>query len=155
MLSEYFLSRYSAESGMDNPGMTKEAKSLLDSYSWHGNVRELANVIRKTLIFNRGAPLCNDDILHAISEKNHLDSENDKDDDTALRQMIRRSLSLYPHENKFDACMDRFAEILISEALSMTGGNRSKASKLLGLSRPTLHSKIEKYRLKTEISVKR
>ncbi len=155
LLSEYFLSRYSSESGMDNPGMTKEAKSLLNSYSWPGNVRELANVIRKALIFNRGAPLSNDDILQAISEKNHLHSDNGSDDDTALRQMIRRDLSRYPHENKFDACMDRFAEILISEALNMTGGNRSKASKLLGLSRPTLHSKIEKYRLKMETSVKR
>jgi DNA-binding protein Fis len=39
------------------------------------------------------------------------------------------------------------------EALNLTGGNRSRAAKLLGLSRPTLHSKIEKYRLKLETSV--
>lgn len=38
--------------------------------------------------------------------------------------------------------------------LRLTGGNRSKAAKLPGLSRPTLHSKIEKYRLKLETSVK-
>ena len=50
--------------------------------------------------------------------------------------------------------MDRFASILISEALNLTGGNRSSAAKLLGLSRPTLHSKIEKYHLKFETSIK-
>ena len=49
--------------------------------------------------------------------------------------------------------MDRFASILISEALNLTGGNRSSAAKLLGLSRPTLHSKIEKYHLKFETSI--
>jgi DNA-binding protein Fis len=50
--------------------------------------------------------------------------------------------------------MDKFAGMLISEALNLTGGNRSRAAKLLGLSRPTLHSKIEKYRLKFETSIK-
>ena len=42
----------------------------------------------------------------------------------------------------------------IGEALNMTGGNRSQAAKLLGMSRPTLHSKIDKYGLKLETSVK-
>jgi DNA-binding NtrC family response regulator len=50
--------------------------------------------------------------------------------------------------------VDRFARILVSEALTITGGNRSQSAKLLGLSRPTLHSKIEKYGLKFETSVK-
>jgi DNA-binding NtrC family response regulator len=44
--------------------------------------------------------------------------------------------------------------MLISEALTITGGNRSQAAKLLGLSRPTLHSKIEKYGLRFETFVK-
>jgi DNA-binding protein Fis len=50
--------------------------------------------------------------------------------------------------------MDQVASIFISEALNLSGGNRSRAAKLLGLSRPTLHSKIEKYGLKFETSVK-
>jgi DNA-binding NtrC family response regulator len=49
--------------------------------------------------------------------------------------------------------MDRFAAIIIAEALNMTAGNRSQAAKLLGLSRPTLHAKIDKYHLKLETSV--
>jgi len=44
--------------------------------------------------------------------------------------------------------------MLISEALTITRGNRSQAAKLLGLSRPTLHSKIEKYGLRFETFVK-
>jgi DNA-binding protein Fis len=49
--------------------------------------------------------------------------------------------------------VDHFAGILVGEALNLTHGNRSQAAKLLGLSRPTLHSKIEKYRLKLKTSV--
>jgi DNA-binding NtrC family response regulator len=54
----------------------------------------------------------------------------------------------------FNALTDRFAKILIAEALKITGGNRSRTAELLGMSRPTLLSKIEKYRLRTEVSVK-
>jgi DNA-binding protein Fis len=50
--------------------------------------------------------------------------------------------------------MDRFANIIISEALNFTDGNRSQAAKLLGLSRPTLHSKIERFGLEFKTSVK-
>jgi DNA-binding NtrC family response regulator len=50
--------------------------------------------------------------------------------------------------------MDRYARLLIAETLRLTGGNRSRAAKLLGLSAPTLHSKIEKYGLKLETTVK-
>jgi transcriptional regulator of acetoin/glycerol metabolism len=42
----------------------------------------------------------------------------------------------------------------VGEALRLTGGNRSQAARLLGLSRPTLHAKIEKYRLTLETAIK-
>jgi DNA-binding protein Fis len=37
------------------------------------------------------------------------------------------------------------------EALNLTGGNRSRAAKLLGLSRPTLLAKVEKYEIRSDI----
>jgi DNA-binding NtrC family response regulator len=49
--------------------------------------------------------------------------------------------------------MDLWASMLIGEALRLTGGNRSRAARLLGLSRPTLHAKIEKYNLRLHTSV--
>ena len=58
-------------------------------------------------------------------------------------------------DNLFNAMVDEFSRILLTEALSLTSGNRSQAAKLLGLSRPTLLAKIEKYGIKIETSVKR
>jgi len=49
--------------------------------------------------------------------------------------------------------MDNFASKVIREALNLTEGNRTRAAKLLGLSRPTLLSRIEKYGLKIKTSV--
>jgi len=48
--------------------------------------------------------------------------------------------------------MEQFSAVLITEALNISGGNRSRAAKLLGLSRPTLMAKIEKYRIRFETS---
>ena len=154
LLTDYFIAQYVAELDIDNPGITMEAKTTLNNYPWPGNVRELANTIQKALIFNRGAPISPGDITQAIRGKIPGEGASSETDDQAIRQWARETLAANTEENIFDTCMDRFASILISEALNMTGGNRTRAAKLLGLSRPTLHSKIEKYRLKFETSIK-
>lgn len=154
LLTDYYISRHVAELSIDNPGITKEAKEMLSHYSWPGNVRELANTIQKALIFNRGAPISPDDITPAIMVKDFNKRDVAEPGDQAIRQWARELLTTGAAENTFDSSMDRFASLLISEALNLTGGNRSRAAKLLGLSRPTLHSKIEKYGLKLETSVK-
>ena len=153
-LIEYFLSRFSADTGMDNPGITDEAMEILKTYPWPGNVRELANTVHKALIFNRGAPIFPEDINQAIGQKpGDLGAEGQTADE-AIHQWAREALTSKSIENMFDSCLDRFTRILITEALNLTGGNRSRAARLLGLSRPTLHSKIEKYDLKLETFVK-
>jgi len=154
LLANYFLSKCSADVGIDNPGIMKEALSILKSYSWPGNVREIYNTIQKALIFNRGAPVSAEDIAQAVSDKGHGSIVESETGDELIRKWVRDALKSKTADNIFDVCMDRFASLLISEALNMTDGNRSQAAKLLGLSRPTLHSRIEKYRLKFETSVK-
>jgi len=154
VLTDYLLSKFSDENGIMNPGITEEAKAMFSKHSWPGNVRELANTIQKALIFNRGAPISSDDIAKAVSEKINESDSNSKSSDLAILQWLRKELTTRTGENLFDSCMDNIASILISEALNICEGNRSKAAKLLGLSRPTLHSKIEKYRLKFETLVK-
>ncbi len=155
LLTDYFLARHSAEATVDNPGITQAALEMLNRGPWPGNVRELSNILQKALIFNRGTPLGPDDIEPILSEKQPAGRMDNDGRDDALEQWIRQALTQTDRENLFDDCMDRFAGILIGQALKLTGGNRSRASKLLGLSRPTLHSKIEKYGLKLETSIKK
>lgn len=156
LLTEYFLSRFSAEAGIPNPGVTEEAKTVLSNYSWPGNVRELSNTIQKALIFNRGGPLTGNDISRGMDQNAPpgMIATDGEDAEEPLRQWARNVLIAKGAENKFDASIDRVSAILVGEALSLSGGNRSKAAKLLGISRPTLHSKIEKYGLKMETSVR-
>jgi nitrogen regulation protein NR(I) len=154
VLTDYFLARFSREAGIENPGITKEAKAILAASPWQGNVRELGNTLQKALIFNRGAPISQKDISQAISGRNAGKAINLEKAEQAIQQWVRQALNAQSNTNLFDDCMDHFAGMVIGEALNITGGNRSKAAKLLGLSRPTLHSKIEKYGLKLKTSVK-
>lgn len=154
LLTEYFLARHAVENNMENPGIDRDAKALLQSYSWPGNVRELSNVIQKALIFNRGLPLSMEDISQALKEKEPGETADAEDSEQILRSYIRHRLTTGDHDNIFDLLINEFSTIVISEALEITDGNRSRAAKILGLSRPTLHSKIEKYRLKFETSVR-
>jgi len=153
LLTDYFMARFSRQASVDNPGVTEETKALLSQQFWHGNVRELANTIHKALIFNRGTPLSPEDILRAIGQDVHPGGVEDMDDEKGIVQWVRKEMMNRHREDLFDAIMDRAASIVISETLKVTEGNRSQAAKLLGLSRPTLHSKIEKYHLKMKTSV--
>jgi len=153
-LTDFFLARYSQEAKVENPGITKKAKAFLATNLWKGNVRELGNTIQKALIFNRGAAICKEDILQAIQGNNARHSIDLEKDERAMSRWVRQALASQSKEKLFDYCLDHFSSIIISEALNLTGGNRSQAAKLLGLSRPTLHSKIEKYGLKLKTSVK-
>jgi two-component system nitrogen regulation response regulator GlnG len=133
--------------------MTPESRALLQSYSWPGNVRELANIIQKALIFSRGYPIRPEEISQAIGAESAIKIAQEKDAMALIRQWIRQDLINKAEENIFDALIDRFASLIIQEALDLTGGNRSQAARLLSLSRPTLQAKIDKYRLKVETSV--
>jgi nitrogen regulation protein NR(I) len=154
LLAEYFLSRFAKEMDVSNPGVTAEAKLLLQNYQWPGNVRELANAMQKALIFSRGYPIHPEDVSRAIGGQSLSQEAREVQADEIVRQWVRQSLVSGDGKDVFEVCMDHFASLLISEALDLTGGNRSRAAKLLGISRPTLLSKIDKYRLKVQTSVK-
>jgi nitrogen regulation protein NR(I) len=154
LLAEYFLSRFAKEMGMGNPGVTAEAKLLLQNYPWPGNVRELANAMQKALIFSRGYPIHPEDVSRAIGGETLGRETGEGRADEIVRRWVRQTLASGDGKDVFEGCMDHFASLLISEALDLTGGNRSRAAKLLGISRPTLLSKIDKYRLKVQTSIK-
>ncbi|OQY50185.1 MAG: Fis family transcriptional regulator [Desulfobacteraceae bacterium 4572_89] len=144
-LSNYLMDRLSNEMDMKNPGITPEALVPIEQYSWPGNIRELSNVIRKALIFNRGAPIQAAELEIAGEDKTASVKGRDGELDDALRSWVRVCLKSEESPRVFDVCLDHVAALLISEALDATQGNRSRAAKLLGMSRPTFHAKLEKY----------
>ncbi|EHJ49608.1 two component, sigma54 specific, transcriptional regulator, Fis family [Solidesulfovibrio carbinoliphilus subsp. oakridgensis] len=153
LLVRYFLARYSREMGQPDPGVSDEAMALLTTQPWPGNVRELGNTVKKALIFNLGAPLGPDEVQKASGEPLRGGGPAEADPGDSLARYVRRELAS-GRESLFEDLMDRFGLLVIREALEATGGNRSQAARLLGLSRPTLLAKIEKYGLRIESRVR-
>ncbi|MGB3225853.1 MAG: sigma-54 dependent transcriptional regulator [Desulforhopalus sp.] len=146
-LADYLLTRLSLEMSVNNPGISGAALEKIKAYDWPGNIRELLNIFKKALIFNRGAPVQAEDITLPIQEPGEKDCGIHSVNNGGIQIWIRNVLNSGGKERLFDSCIDEVAALLIQEALLITNGNRSHAAKLLGISRPTLHAKIEKYNL--------
>ncbi len=152
LLAEYFLNHFAQTMNIPYPGMTQEALEALQTHAWPGNVRELANTMQKALIFNRGCPLTDEEIAHALSSSVPASQEpHSLDIHTWARQTL---VSLKDtSDNPYAEMMDNLAAIIIGEALKICQGNHSKTAKYLGISRPTLLAKIDKLNItkRTEV----
>ena len=148
LLAEYFLNRMSKELDTPNPGLSPDGAAFLMRHAWPGNVRELSNLILKTLILSRGLPLGRDELVLAIGESPSGADAPDLQGEEAYRAMVKSVLMKHGGGHVFETLMNRAGRAIVSEALAITDGNRTHAAKLLGLSRPTLVARLEKYGLK-------
>ncbi|SMC99639.1 two-component system, NtrC family, nitrogen regulation response regulator GlnG [Desulfocicer vacuolatum DSM 3385] len=151
-LITHYMEKFSHELKVDNPGIHKQALGLLNRYDWPGNVRELSNMIQKVLIFNRGAPVSLVDVEQILHKKNEEGNQEHIDSDI-LKKWVWQQLSSPSEPHRFEDFMDTLANIVVSQALTFTNGNRSQAARLLEISRPTLHAKMDKYDIKFKIDV--
>jgi len=145
-LVDYFLERYARELNIKKPPVAREAQERLQAFAWPGNVRQLAHCTQRALIFTRGYPIQATDLPLrdeiAAEQVAHLDSIRH-----ALGKLVRQYLTTYTGERAHEELVEQIEELLISEALGRSGGNRTHAARLLGLARPTLHAKMQKHGL--------
>lgn len=143
LLCDYFSRRFTTELGIRNLGLTPEASRLLASYHWPGNVRELANAIEQALIFSRGRPIDADDVASLVPSPGAgtdtaLAAGND-----ILRHWVHRSVA-FGRSGLLETVVDHITGRVILEVLEITGGNRVRAARILGISRPTLLARLKK-----------
>jgi DNA-binding protein Fis len=67
--------------------------------------------------------------------------------DEAFRQLVRSYLDSCIGEQAYAVLVERIERLLITEALRRSAGNQTRAAQLLGLPRPTLHAKMQKFGL--------
>ncbi len=123
LLAKHFVRRFAPEMNPQVKGLAPDALAVIDAYTWPGNVRELENRLKRAVIMADGK----------LVTAANLDLRDDADDGgEALNLKSVREMA------------DRKA---IRRALARTEGNISSASKLLGISRPTLYDLLKQYGL--------
>ena len=147
-LSHYFLFRYNRQLGTAVQSIAPEVLELLQSYRWPGNVRELQNVIRQALITSAGPAIVAEFLPAELVDQVNADAEDDieaksvpdSDWDT-LHQNFTDWLSR-GETDLYRRAREQFDRLVILGAMQHVGGNRSQASKILGLSHVTLRAKL-------------
>ena len=129
-LSNYFLKEANLEMKKNILGISKDAMSALISYNWLGNVRELKNVIKRAVLLSHNGYITKDNLIllssNSVSQKEEWNVKNLIKDGKTLDKMI-----------------EKFEIEIIIEILKETNGNKTKAAKMLGLSRYTLYRKLK------------
>jgi len=120
-LAEFFLLKYSAKYDKKGLTLSKNAIHKLKEYAWPGNVRELQHTMEKAVI------LCDRTELQA--------------DDFYLRKQEKKSPKLA------NMSLEDAEKMLIENSIAKNKGNMSAVASELGITRPTLYSKIKKYEL--------
>ena len=127
LLVHHFLTKFMKDGGVS---VQQETLGLLTSYGWPGNVRELESVIERASVLRRGNVLTPDDLPDKL-----------KKEKTSIDNII---LNLPDEGIELEA----LEKNLIIKALEKNGNNQTRAAAYLGITRPTLIYRMEKYGLK-------
>ncbi|MDR3250428.1 MAG: sigma-54 dependent transcriptional regulator [Tannerella sp.] len=121
LMADFFLKKYAKMYHKDNLMLSPEALDKLSDYRWQGNIRELQHALEKAVILSETSILQADDF--SLSKSDGADS--------ALNNMTLEEAEM----------------VLIRNCMTKNRNNMSAAASELGISRPTLYSKMRKYEI--------
>jgi len=126
-LASRFVTELAAEHGVPAPSFAEDTLARLEAYGWPGNVRELRNVCQRLVILLAGRTIAATNLPPELAGGGAAPAPS--------------GLTLPEGGVRLDDLEADF----IRQALAKTGGNRSRAARLLGLTRDTLLYRIKKY----------
>ena len=132
LLSRLFIEENNKEHSKKIKGLSDEVKALMSQYPWPGNVRELRNIIERAMILADQDFITTKQLPFELRQIEHPEKGNG-----AL------GLSASSEEMSLDENERRH----LFKVLETFAWNQSKASKILGISRTTLRTKIRRYHL--------
>jgi DNA-binding NtrC family response regulator len=126
LLVSHFIKQACDDFKKNIRGMSSDFINCVEAYPWPGNVRELKNAIQRAVIS------ATEDVLRT----GNLPDRVSRNQDREARVTIRVGMTLAQVEKE-----------LIIRTLDYTGGNRSRTSEILGISRRSLYNKMDRYGL--------
>jgi DNA-binding NtrC family response regulator len=132
LLAAALLERIAQQNAVEPPGLTQSALQRLQQHDWPGNVRELENALTQALVFARDGQITAQHVrikAGAAPASPGVDAGTGDDASQGLRSL------------------DEVEASHIQRVLHHTGGHKGRSCEILGISRPALDRKIDKYGL--------
>ncbi|APG23954.1 sigma-54-dependent Fis family transcriptional regulator [Syntrophotalea acetylenica] len=136
LLAKHFLKLCGSELGAMQLTMEGRFLNALSDYSWRGNIRELRNVIERAIVLRKESTELSLDLLPERIIKSHLYKDTKK--------VLEPCFSATGKDSEKLDILKIAEEIAIEKVFIQENGNITKISKALGISKPTLYSKINK-----------
>ncbi len=136
VLAAHFFDKYTKELGKNVKKISQEAMDALKAYNYPGNVRELENIIERTVALESGSAILRESLPPQVL---NLPEGSLFSDMTALK--------LGEDVINLEDIVGRIEKDLIQKALAKTGGVKKKAAKLLGISFRSMRYRLEKHDL--------
>jgi two-component system response regulator AtoC len=128
LLVDHFLARNNERFKLSIKGLEPEAQRMLANHSWPGNIRELENAVEHACLMAEGSTVRARDLPESIQKVSD-----------PVKQFLATG------ETSIKKTVEYVEEVLIRRALERTGGNRTRAAKLLEISHRALLYKIKRY----------
>ena len=161
VLANFFIEKFAKELGISGKQLNEESLSFLQSHNFPGNIRELENAIRRTMIMSHHSTLTPEDFYDIINPENINNlklSDKRNNDSTPFEDIIRQRIKNYLEKIKDTNLTDVYKtiigtteKIVIEEILILSKNNQIKASNLLGINRNTLRKKIKEFNISKKI----
>ncbi len=131
VFAQYFLKKANASLSKDVKIFSDEVTGFLRNYYWHGNLRELANVVKRAVLLTAGDEIMTDSLPSEIIHGNDANG----------------SLQLEESKGVLKSIAGTAERQAIVEVLEKVAYNKSKAAELLNIDRKTLYNKLKLYNI--------
>lgn len=136
LLVEALLARIRRETGQDVDRLEPAAMVLLEGYDWPGNVRELENALTRAALMARGRVIAADHLRLGVDRPESRGA-------SLAEAPVARDLPTDPRDLSLDGAVSAH----VQRVLRHTAGNKSEASRLLGISRSRLQRYVDRFGL--------
>ncbi|MFH7000021.1 sigma-54-dependent transcriptional regulator [Flavobacterium sp. FlaQc-57] len=121
-ITNYFVKQFSEKTNKKNLNITDDFLQKLETYSWPGNIRELKNIIERSVILSNGETLTTDVLPYEMQHQ---------------PEKATKSISAFS--------MQSVEKLHIQKVLNYTKGNKAETARLLEIGIATLYRKLEEY----------
>jgi two-component system, NtrC family, response regulator HydG len=150
LFARHFLQLTNKELQKNVKGFSKEVEMIFHNYVWHGNLREMKNVVKRAVLLTDGEYVDVRTLPFEIS--NHSKLQFDAPADPAPVQQVVQPVHVHTESTRpyhgdlslKEASLDAEYEMIL-EALKKANYNKSKAARILNIDRKTLYNKMKQY----------